>query len=61
MTHYHKGDCLEDRNKIEIKANKNEMKKFNEQRGYDKFKLGKTFVVDVTDLVRLIMEKLSAK
>lgn len=53
MTHYHKGDCLEDRNKIEIKANKNEMKKFNEQRGYDKFKLGKTFVVDVTDFSKV--------
>lgn len=49
MTHYHKGDVLLDRSKIEIKKTKAEYKAFNEKRKYADFSLGKTLFLDVTD------------
>ncbi|RHW51710.1 kinase [Lactobacillus bombicola] len=49
MNHYHKGDTLSDRTKMDIQKTKAEFTKFNDQRGYAKFKLGKTLVFDVSD------------
>lgn len=58
MTHYHKGDYLEDRSKIEIKKTKEEFEKFNQERGYANFSLGKTFFIDVTDFTKVNYSKL---
>lgn len=49
MTHYHKGDVVKDRSKIEIKLTRSEYDAFNKKRNYAGFKLGTTIFLDVTD------------
>lgn len=49
MNHYHKGDVLEDRSKIDIQKTKAEYEAFNKKRDYANFKLGKTIFLDVSD------------
>lgn len=49
MNHYHKGDVVEDRTKIDIQKTKEEYEEFNKKRDYANFKLGKTIFLDVSD------------
>lgn len=49
MNHYHKGDVLKDRSKMDIQKSKEEFEAFNKKRGYDHFKLGTTIFFNVSD------------
>jgi len=53
MTHYHKGDVLQDRHQIEVKATKSELAAFLKVKKYDEFKLGTTFKLDVSDFEKV--------
>lgn len=49
MIHYHKGDVIKNRSKIEIKLTKSKYDAFNKKRNYANFKLGTTIFLDVTN------------
>lgn len=61
MNHYHKGDVLEDRSKMDIQKTKRDFEQFNKERGYSDFKLGKTIYFDVSDFNKADYAKLIAK
>lgn len=52
MTHYHRGDVVKDRSKIEIMKSKKEYLDFNKKRGYNDFCLGYLIKFDVSDFSR---------
>ncbi|MGM0900574.1 MAG: AAA family ATPase [Bacillota bacterium] len=58
VTSYQKGDLLTDRNKADNLLTYEEFFKRCTTRGYDTFKLGKLFEVDVTDFTKVNYSKL---
>lgn len=61
MNHYHKGDVLEDRTKMDIQKSKAEFADFNKKRGYSNFKLGKTVFLDVSDFKKVNYNEVISK
>lgn len=61
MNHYHKGDTLVDRTKMDIQKTKDEFEKFNKERGYSTFKLDETIFVDVSDFNKVNYDEIVAK
>lgn len=53
MNHYHAGDTLPDRSKMDIHKTKTEFAEFNRKRGYANFRLGKTIFLDVSDFAKV--------
>ncbi|MDF7639491.1 AAA family ATPase [Lactobacillus sp. ESL0791] len=53
MNHYHKGDVVEDRTKVDIQRPKEEFEAFNQKRDYAHFKLGKTIFLNVSDFSKV--------
>ena len=61
MNHYHKGDTLTDRTKMDIQKTKQEFESFNKKRGYSTFTLGKTIFLNVSDFSKVDYDGTIAK
>ncbi|BDR61174.1 AAA family ATPase [Lactobacillus xylocopicola] len=61
MNHFHQGDTLPDRTKMDIQKTKAEFEKFNKIRDYENFSLGKTIFLNVSDFRKVEYDEVIVK